>query len=80
MRKQKSPSKIEGLCKFWIQARSARPSIGTKGRMMMRRKQERLHSEVTVTQALVIVNGKCAQIAPDIWPRSLVDLPEACPC
>jgi hypothetical protein len=59
---------IEGLCRFLIQARSARPSIGEEGRMMMRREQNGLHCEATVTQARVSVNGKSAQISLEIWP------------
>jgi hypothetical protein len=44
--------------------------------MVMRRKRERIHRETTVSQALMIVNGKFAQIVFDIWPWSLVDLLE----
>jgi hypothetical protein len=46
-----------------------------EGRMMvMRHRQEHVHRAITLTQALMIVNGKSAQITPGIWPWSLVDL------
>jgi hypothetical protein len=78
MDKQKALRRIEGLCEFWTYARSARPSIGQEGLvMMMRANRKCLQHEATLSQAVVSVNGRFAQIGCDISLQPLVDLLEA---